>query len=126
MNIGLVGGLARHEAELGRRAAARGHCLEFHDGDVGGTGAVELERIVDRCDLIVIVTAVNSHGAVGVAKKALRRRHRVGSLFLRTCGIARFELLLDALDRREAMVAAVGDPAAGTRAASPLTHQNFA
>ena len=108
MKIGLVGGLSRHESEFARRAQERGHGLEFHAGDVGGTGAVELERIVDRCDLVVIVTAVNSHGAVGIAKKAVRRRGRA-SLFLRSCGVARFELLLDALQTRDREASAAAD-----------------
>jgi hypothetical protein len=110
MRIALVGGLSRHEAALVRRAHESGHSLEFHPGDVGGTGALELEMICERAELVVIVTSVNSHGAVGIAKKTVRRLGRA-SLFLRSCGLARFQLLLDALRApawRPEMSASVG------------------
>ena len=74
MRIAVIGGLDRHVQGLAKRAAEAGHEAEFHQGWVGGRHAEDLEAIVRRCDVVVIVTAVNSHGAVSIAKKAARRR----------------------------------------------------
>lgn len=98
MRIGWVGGVQRYEVQLQRLAAAAGHGLEYHDGDVRGRGAQALEGLVERCQLIVIVTETNSHGAVLLARKLARQRGR-GTLLLRKSGIAGFTRLLDAIDK---------------------------
>jgi hypothetical protein len=98
VRIAVVGGLERHESEIARRAASAGHEVEFHRGRVGGRHAEELESIVERSDLVVIVTEVNSHGAVFIAKKAAHRAGRP-SVIVRTCGPSRFQLVIDALQR---------------------------
>ena len=96
MRIAVVGGLERHEAEIERRAAARGHTVEFHRGRVGGRHAGELEAMVQRCDLTVIVTQVNSHGAMYIAKKAATRSGR-RALITRTCGPSRFSAIVESM-----------------------------
>jgi hypothetical protein len=101
MRIGWVGGVQRYEVKLGQLAAAAGHKLEYHGGDVGGRGAQALEGLVERCQIIVIVTETNSHGAVLLARKLARQRGR-GTLLLRKSGIARFTQLLDAIDKATA------------------------
>ena len=99
MRIGIVGGLGRAEPYYGRMATAAGHEALFHDGEVTGRGARALERVVDRCELIVIVTDVNSHGAVQQARRRLREQGR-SPLLLRRLGPARFAALLSALNAR--------------------------
>ena len=99
MRIAVIGGLERHESEITRRGAQAGHTVEFHRGRVGGRHAEELEAIVERSDLSVIVTEVNSHGAVLIAKRAANRTGR-SSLIVRTCGPSRFQLIIDALQQR--------------------------
>lgn len=101
MRIGWVGGVQRYEVQLERLAAAAGHRLEYHDGDVRGRGAQALEGLVERCQLIVIVTETNSHGAVLLARKLARQRNR-GTLLLRKSGIAGFTRLLEAIDKATA------------------------
>lgn len=101
MRIGWVGGVERYEAQLERIAAIAGHQLEYHGGDVRGRGAQALEGLVERCQLIVILTETNSHGAVQLARKLARQRGR-GTLLLRKSGIARFTQLLDAIDKATA------------------------
>jgi hypothetical protein len=76
MRVAWVGGIERSERALEAAASRAGHELEFHSGDVHGRGAEELEGVVSRCDLVVVVTSVNSHGGVAVAKKAARRLGR--------------------------------------------------
>jgi len=98
MRIGWVGGVERYEVQLERLAAAAGHELEYHGGDVRGRGAQALEGLIERCQLVVVVTETNSHGAVLLARKLARQRGR-GTLLLRKSGIARFTRLLDAIDK---------------------------
>jgi len=94
MRIAVIGGLERHEAEIERRAAGLGHTVEFHRGRVGGRHAEELEAVVQRCNLAIIVTEVNSHGAMYIAKKAAARS-AIPALITRTCGPSRFSVILE-------------------------------
>jgi len=105
MRIGWIGGRERNETTLERIAEKSGHHLEFHSGHVGGRGANDLRALVERSEFVVIVTDVNSHGAVLLAKKLAQRIGR-GSLIIRRCGSARFQALLDALATREQNLAA--------------------
>jgi hypothetical protein len=73
MRIGWVGGLDRSRALLSQVAERAGHTFEMHEGHVGGRGSRELEGIVARCDLLVIVMELNSHGGVMHAKRMARR-----------------------------------------------------
>jgi hypothetical protein len=96
MRIGWIGGLTRNEAQLSRMAEWAGHTLDFHSGEMSGSGADQLRRLVERADFIVLVTEINSHGAVILTKKMCHRLGR-GSLVTRSCGTGRFQSLLDAL-----------------------------
>jgi len=96
MHIGVVGGLERVESVLQELGAAAGHRVEFNRGHVQG-GSQALANLVDRCDLVVIVIDVNSHGAVQLTKKLCRQRGRT-PLIVRNCGPARFERLLEQLE----------------------------
>lgn len=107
MRIGWIGGRERNETQLERIAERSGHTLEFHSGHVGGRGAGDLRALVERSDFVVIVTDVNSHGAVLLAKKLAQRAGRA-SLVIRRCGTARFQALLDAFTTRDHHLAATG------------------
>jgi hypothetical protein len=98
MRIGVVGGLERTIKQYQRLADEGGHRIEFHDGHVGGHGAAELEALIERADVVVVVTDVNSHGAVRLAR---RRSHLHGGhlLLLRRCGLRQFRELLQGLHR---------------------------
>ncbi|MCK6590314.1 MAG: DUF2325 domain-containing protein [Polyangiaceae bacterium] len=100
MRIAFVGGLHRNENQIVEIAEKAGHELDFHPGVVGGRGADELRAAIERAELVIIVTDVNSHGAVQLAKKLCNKLGR-GSLVLRRCGAARFRQLLDAIAARE-------------------------
>jgi len=101
MRIGWIGGRERNETTLERIAAQSGHVLEFHSGHVGGRGADGIRTLVERSDFVVIVTDVNSHGAVLLAKKMVQQVGR-GSLVIRRCGSSRFQALLEAINLRDA------------------------
>ena len=96
MHIGLVGGLDRSEAQYRQLAERAGHSIEWHTGDLAGRGAGTLESLVDRADLVIVVTAVNSHGAVWRARKLAKLRHKQ-LLILARCGVSKFGSLLDEL-----------------------------
>lgn len=100
MRIGIVGGLDRAGSVLSRMAAVAGHELLLHDGSMSSCGARALERLVERADLVLVLTDVNSHGAVRHARQILRERGR-SPLLLRRCGSVRFAALLEAMRRRE-------------------------
>jgi hypothetical protein len=76
VRIGWVGGLDRSKALFEEVAQRAGHTLEMHEGHVGGRGSTILEGVVARCDVLVIVTELNSHGGVMHAKRLARRAGR--------------------------------------------------
>lgn len=96
MYIGLIGGLDRSEAQYRELAARSGHSVEWHTGDLAGRGSRTLESLVERADLVIVVTAVNSHGAVWRARKLAKLRHKRLMLLAR-CGVSRFGSVLSEL-----------------------------
>jgi hypothetical protein len=76
MRIAVVGGHERIESRLRGLAQAAGHDLDFHPGHMSGPGSDRLRALVDRCDLLVIVTEINSHAAVLHARALARRSGR--------------------------------------------------
>lgn len=102
MRIGLVGGVERNEADLTRLARAAGHDVEMHSGHIGGRGTGAIERLVARCDVVLILVEVNSHGAVLTAKRTAQKFGRP-AIVMRHCGPARFEKLLEELRSPEAV-----------------------
>ena len=95
MRIGIIGGLGRSEPHFSRLAAAAGHEALFHDGATRGQRVRALQHVVDCCELVVILTDVNSHAAVQLARRRLRDQGR-SPLLLRRFGLARFAALLSA------------------------------
>lgn len=101
MRIGWIGGLDRNAPQLEVLAKREGHSLDFHTGAVQGRGANEIRSLVHRADLVVIVTGVNSHGAMHLAKRECQREGRK-YLVLKHCGTSRFRELLADLSQRAA------------------------
>jgi len=96
MRIGWVGGLDRSRALFSEVAEQAGHTLEMHEGHIGGRGTLNLEGVVARCDILVIVMELNSHGAVLNAKKMARRRGR-RTVIVRRGSVASLEKVIDSL-----------------------------
>lgn len=107
MHIGFVGGIERGESHYQALAARAGHVVEFHYGHVGGRGSPALESLIERSDVVVVLTDVNSHGAVQLARR-LVRRSGVRLLLLRRCGLARFGELVASLPSNQYETAAKG------------------
>ena len=76
MRIGIIGGLDRNARDLEAVADSGGHELEAHTGVVAGSSsAASLRALVARADLVFVLTDVNSHNAVHIARRAARLHH---------------------------------------------------
>jgi 4-hydroxy-3-methylbut-2-enyl diphosphate reductase IspH len=96
MRIGIVGGAEKSLSQVHYEAVARSRdcSVEFHDGHTEGRGSETLRSLVGRCDLVVIITRVNSHNAVRLARRLIRERG-CAALFVPRFGVSRFESLID-------------------------------
>ncbi len=99
MRIAVIGGRYKNEGQLSRIARAAGYELEFEEGHMRGTGMDGIRAAIARSELVVIVTDVNSHGAVHLAKRVARSLARP-TLIIQNFGAARLCRLLEALERR--------------------------
>ncbi len=96
MHIGIVGGLDRNEGFYDDLAKRAGHQFEHHNGHLAGRGAASLGTLVERCDIVIVVTDVNSHAAVWrVRRLAKQRGNRV--ILMSRCGPSKFTALLEEL-----------------------------
>jgi len=76
MRIGIIGGLDRNARELQQLARAGGHELDTHTGVVAGkASAASLRALVTRADLVLVLTEINSHNAVKLARRVARVHH---------------------------------------------------
>jgi hypothetical protein len=96
MRIGIIGKLDGDERLYGRLADRVGHEALFHDGTAHAH--VELAELVDRCDVVVLLSAQRT-SAAQLAKRRLRQRG-LSPLVLPRCGVAQFTALLEALNAR--------------------------
>jgi hypothetical protein len=94
MRIAVVGGVERMEDRLTRMAGDAGHTLEFHAGHMSGPASERLRNLVERSDLVLIVTDVNSHAAVTLARALARRAGREVRL-LRRLGTSQLRAVLN-------------------------------
>ncbi|HEX2660529.1 MAG TPA: DUF2325 domain-containing protein [Polyangia bacterium] len=99
MRIGIIGGLDRNARELEALTAAEGHHLETHTGVVsGGSSVASLRALVVRSDLVLVLTDVNSHNAVHLARREARKHHRPLRI-LRRLGASHLAAFLRAWDK---------------------------
>lgn len=96
MRIGIVGGAEKTLSRVRYEEVAhsRGCAVEFHDGHMDGRGAETLRSLVGRCDVVVIVTRVNSHNAVRLARRLIRQ-HGCAALFVPRFGLSQFESVIE-------------------------------
>jgi hypothetical protein len=89
----MVGGVERTENAFRDIAEAAGHELVFHSGHVAGRGSTVLLELARRVDFLIVLTDVNSHGAVHLARRSARK-HGVPVALHRRLSPARFAALL--------------------------------
>ncbi len=99
LTIVVLGGAERLAASLVATAEQRGHRLEYHHGHPNARGLSTLLGAMSRADVVVIVTGVNSHGAVHFARDHVRK-NGIASLIAKSFGTAHLSRLLDALEHR--------------------------
>jgi hypothetical protein len=100
VRIGVVGGLDRRARDLETQAMAGGHQLELHTGVLSGpASAAGLRALVGRSDLVVILTEINSHNAVRMARRHALQQHRPIKI-LRRLGPSQLAALMQALPAR--------------------------
>ncbi len=97
MHIGIVGGIHRTFRLYEQAAAARGHVLSLHGGEMAGRGRDALETLVARSSLVVVVTDVNSHGAMFYVRRQARALGRP-CVLVRRLGLRSFRKLLVELE----------------------------
>jgi hypothetical protein len=126
MKIAIIGGRNKNTIQLERIAHAAGCELEVHEGHVHGSRIDEIRNLVARSELAVIVTSINSHGAMHVAKEAAKQ-FGVPTLLMRQLGAARFRTLVEAIARRDSFIASAlagfdenKDTESGTRTARAM------
>jgi hypothetical protein len=73
LRIALIGGHARNVRHLIERGRMVGWQVEGHSGVVKGRGIKELRTRVERADIVIITTQINSHGGMFRAKEFARR-----------------------------------------------------
>jgi hypothetical protein len=106
LTVAVIGGPDRMTRGFADLAAQHGHRVQHHDGSLAGRGRRALRDLVARAHLVVIVTGVNSHAAVQVAREEVRR-YGVPSLLCRRFGLANLSRLLDAIARHRELGGAV-------------------
>jgi hypothetical protein len=99
LTVAVIGGPDRMTRGFAELAALHGHRLGHHDGSLAGRGRRALRDLVARAHVVVIVTGVNSHAAVLVARDEVRRQG-VPSLICRRFGLANLSHLLEVLTRQ--------------------------
>jgi 3-dehydroquinate synthetase len=88
--IAFVGGLERLEREILSFGDSLGLEVEMHNGHTWGGGTARLVGLVQRADLVIIVTGTNSHNAVQIARReAAKAGARVRLLSFLGAGTAR-------------------------------------
>jgi hypothetical protein len=92
-HVAFVGGAQRIASGLMALSDEVGVDVEVHDGHTRGNGAARLAALVQRTQLVVIITGTNSHNAVQVAKREAARWN-VPVRMLRACGLGTARALL--------------------------------
>lgn len=106
MHIGIVGGVERGEKRYAAVAASLGHTFEFHGGNTAGRGSDSLEALVERSDIVICVTDVNSHSAV-IGARRYARAHGRRCVLTRRVGLSRFRALLAEIQTPNQLAAAL-------------------
>jgi hypothetical protein len=99
VRIAWVGGVGRQAGHLVAEAERAGHTVEIHDGRTERRSIGRLRRAIARCDLVVLTTDVNSHGALGAAREAASEWNRP-IVLVRTGGLTRLRRVLEEIEGR--------------------------
>ncbi len=96
LHVAFVGGVECVDRQLVALGYELGIEVEVHHGHMKSQGKQRLVSLIARADAIVLVTGVNSHGAVGVAKREAAKAG-VAVRYLKFCGSATARAVLSEL-----------------------------
>lgn len=101
LRVAFVGGVECVDRQLIALGDELGIDVEVHHGHMRGQSKQRLVSLIARTHVLVLVTGVNSHGAVSVAK---REAERSGTqvCILKFCGSSRARALLSVLAQARA------------------------
>ena len=69
LRVAVIGGLTRATDQWRRAGRALGLQVEHHDGQSGGRRSDDIDAIVRRADVVLIITELNSHNGVAHARR---------------------------------------------------------
>jgi hypothetical protein len=99
--VAFIGGHERVEREIVAFGERLGLNVEVHDGHTRGNGAARLVALIQRTDVVVIVTGTNSHNAVQLAKREAAKNGAAVRI-LSFCGTGKARGLLAEIARANA------------------------
>jgi hypothetical protein len=101
LRVAFVGGVECIDRQLVALGDELGIEVEVHHGHMRSQSKQRLVALVARTNVLVLVTGVNSHGAVAIAK---REAERSGAevLILKFCGSSKARALLSKLAQARA------------------------
>ena len=70
LRVAVIGGLTRATDQWRRAGDAIGVRVEHHDGQSQGRRADNIEAIVRRADVVLVITDLNSHNGVAHARRS--------------------------------------------------------
>jgi hypothetical protein len=71
--VAFIGGHDRVARQIVPFGAEIGVEVEIHNGHAGGGGRARLSALLQRTDLVIVVTGTNSHNAVHIARREAAR-----------------------------------------------------
>jgi hypothetical protein len=96
LRVAFVGGVECVDRQLIALGDELGVDVEVHHGHMKGVGKDRLVALIARAHVLVLVTGVNSHGAVGVAKREAAKSGAEIRI-LKFCGSSKARALLSEL-----------------------------
>lgn len=99
MRILVVGGLDRLKPFLDARTCGTELEVEVHRGDMSGRGSISLRTAIERADLVIVQTDVNSHDGVRQARK-FAKMYGTPIELVRRFGVHQCEVILERLTQR--------------------------
>lgn len=101
LRVAFVGGVACVDRQLLALGEELGIDIEVHQGHMKAQSRHRLASLIARANVLVLVTGVNSHGAVSVAKREAERSG-IEVRILKFCGSSRARTLLAELAQARA------------------------
>jgi hypothetical protein len=101
LRVAFIGGVECVERQLVALGDELGIDVQMHNGHMKGRDKDRLVALASRAHVVVLVTGVNSHGAVGIAKQAAAKTGAAVRI-VKFCGSSKARALLTELAQARA------------------------